>query len=85
MDPLGTNMLEDSQQNAVCHSGSVIFPSKNWMPAGGVGMTLSSWRIGRISRGFFPIGIFHTVTNVERIIQKSPKSPSSGLSNDQLT
>ena len=48
-------------------------------------MTLSSWRIGRISRGFFPIGIFHTVTNVERIIQKSPKSPSSGLSNDQLT
>ena len=47
-------------------------------------MTLWSWRIGRISRGFFPIEIFHTVTNVERIIQKRPKSPSSGLSNDQL-
>ena len=68
----------------VCHSMCVIFPSPSWMPAAEVGTTSWSHRVSRTWRGFFPIGKFHTFTNVERIVQKSPKSPSSGLSNDQL-
>ena len=77
--PLGHERDEDSQEHAECAPRAV-----SSSPAGGVGTTLWFQRVGRISRGFFPIEIFHTVTNVGRIIQKSPKSLSSGLGKDQL-
>ena len=78
-DPLGMIMHEDSQENAEFVTQAVSSSQAQT----GCQQEGWAWLYGRISSGFFPIEIFHTVTNVERIIQKSPKSPSSGLSNNQ--